>query len=96
MKTERQTTGPDEVSMVKLYMNLTGATESVARGVFMHAVPEPLQSLAIANAMAFISLEPPEPVETQSAKPDERRAGQQRAPGILPRLPTPLASVMAS
>lgn len=36
MKAAVNTDGLDEQSLVQLYMNLTGARESVARSVFMH------------------------------------------------------------
>jgi hypothetical protein len=94
MKAERQKAEPDEASLVKLYMDLTGASESLARGVFMYTVPE--RSVATANGMAFKPLERPEPVEARSAKTSERRTRRELVTGILPRLSRPLTTVMAS
>ncbi len=85
----------DERSLVRLYIDLTGASESRARSVFMYVALEQSQSLASENRIVSRQLDQPKPVETRSSETSERRIRQQSIGEIFPQ-PVRLTTAVAS
>jgi hypothetical protein len=80
----------DEQSLIESYMDLTGASEACARGVFMYVVSEQPQRIATGAGLGSKPVMLPQFVETRSAKTIEPGARPEPAARTLPRLSQPL------
>jgi hypothetical protein len=84
----------DEQSLVRLYMDLTGASESCARGVLMYVVPPTQQAIESSNGTSLNVTKEFEPTRSASARKREYGLRPDSRSRILPALPQPLASLM--
>jgi len=81
----------DEQSLVKIYAELMGTSESCARSVFMYVVPEEARAVSMVEKKEF--------GEHQGLKlkpKTSRDSIQRRSVTRLPKVQTTLASVMSS
>jgi len=81
----------DEQSLVRIYVELMGTSESCARGVFMYVVPEEARAVSMVEKKEFGERQRPK-LEAKTS----RDSIQRRPATRLPKVPTTLAGAMSS